>query len=57
MSVCLILKTDVQIKAFPSYLNNVIKAPSVEISHLAAYAGEELKWERPYVNTEQWKIM
>lgn len=57
MSDCLILKTDVQIKAFPSYLNNVIKAPSVEISHLAAYAGEELKWERPYVNTEQWKIM
>lgn len=31
-----VLETDVQLMAFPSYLNNVIKALPGEISHLAA---------------------
>lgn len=40
-------ENDGQVKAFPSYLNNTIKAPAVEMPPLAAHAGEELKWERP----------
>lgn len=47
---------DGQIKHFPSYLHQIIKAPSGEIPHSAANAGEELKGERPWMNIKGWKI-